>query len=91
MTSREPATWAKTLRRCSAGPFYVPVCDCQALCLHRLSLRSFDGPLEPLSLRLAAVACVLLGLPFRLVIGYNVTTIFHRLSVADTSPTAPNH
>jgi hypothetical protein len=44
-----------------------------------------------MSLRLAAVACVLLGLPFRLVIGYNVSTIFHRLSVADTSPTAPNH
>ena len=50
----------------------MPVCDCQALCLYGVSLRSVGMPLEPIGLRLAMVAGVLLGLPFRVVIGYNI-------------------
>ena len=73
------------------APFYVPVCDCQALCLYGLSLRSFDEPLEPISLRLATAARVLSSLPFRVVIGYNALRIPHCLSAADTFPTVPNH
>ena len=91
MTSRDPATRAKTLRRRFAGPFYVPVCDCQALYLYGVSLRSVGMPLEPIGLRLAGVAGVLLGLPFRVVIGYNIRTILLRWSGAATSLTEPNH
>jgi hypothetical protein len=60
----------------SWGPFYVPVRDCQALCQHRLCPQPFTGCLEPIILPLAAVAYVLIELPFRVAIGYNIRSIF---------------
>jgi hypothetical protein len=90
MTSREPATGAKTLGSCATRPFYVSVSDCQALCLPGACRRSFDRALEPTRLRIGELAGVLLDFPFRAMIGYNGMRSLRRLSVADASPAVPN-